>query len=68
MDNIALVQIFDRAAGLDHKAADLGHGEVLALLDGVGQGAILAQLEDHIGAGVKGEGAVELDDVGMGEL
>jgi hypothetical protein len=65
MYNIPLVKVFDGAAGLDHEAPDLGHGEVSPLLDSVGKGAILTELEDNVGAFDERKSAVELDNVRM---
>src|SRR4051812_266566 len=42
MDDVALVQVFDGAACLDHKPSNFRHGEVFTLLDGVGKGTVLA--------------------------
>lgn len=65
MYDVTLVQVLDSAACLDHESSDLGHGEVFSLLDRVGERPIFAELEDNVGAGFEGEGAVEFDDIGM---
>jgi hypothetical protein len=65
VDNVTLVQVLDSAARLDHESSDLGHGEVFSLLDRVGERPIFAEFKDNVCAGFEGEGAVELDDVGM---
>ena len=66
MDDVSLMQVLDGATCLDHESTNLGHGEVLALLDRISERAILTQLQNNISTRVEGEGAVELDDIGMG--
>lgn len=61
MYNVALVEVFDCAARLDHKPPDLRHSEVFPLFDGISERAIFAKLQDNEGARFEGEGAVKLD-------
>ena len=49
MDDISMVEIFDRAAGLDEKPSYFRHGEEFALLEGVGQRAVGAYFQDDVG-------------------
>lgn len=68
MNDVPLVQVFDGAACLYHEAPDLGHGKVLSLLDGVGEGSIFTEFEHDVCALLEGEGPIKLNDVRMGEF
>jgi hypothetical protein len=68
VDNVTVVEVFDGSADLDEPTSNLRHGEVRAFSEGVCQRPVLAQLEDDICVFLKGEGAVELNNVGMVEF
>ena len=65
---MSVVEIFHGTTDLDDEASDLREGEVFAFLEHVGEGAVGTELEDDEGGGLEGEGAVEGDDVGVGEF
>ena len=68
MDDVAMMQIFDCSASLDQKPSNLGHGEELASLEGVGKRAVGTYFQNHIGTLLERERADELDNVGMFEF
>lgn len=68
MHNVSIVQVFDRATGLNEEASYLGHAEELALLQGVGQRTIVADLQNNIRALFEREGPEELDYVGVSQF
>lgn len=68
VDNALGVHVLDGTGNLDRVEADLWLRESLSSLDHVHQGAVGAQLQDQVGAALKGEGAVELDDVLVAHL
>jgi hypothetical protein len=65
VNNVTIMQVFNGAAYLNKPASDLGHGEVRSFAQGIGQRAVLAQLEDNVSVFLEGKGAVELDNVGV---
>lgn len=65
MEDVVLVEVLERLAGLDEVLAGLFFLEALPLLDVVVEVAVLDVLEDHVdGAGLL-EAVVERDDVGV---
>lgn len=68
MHNVALVQVFDCAACLNHESSNLRHSKELSLLDCISEGAIRAYFEHHVGTEFERECAVEFNDVWMREL